>query len=932
MAKQKILIVDNLKARRERLIEKLGKKYEICEEENTEQAIKRLDFRKARPFALVFLDFEMQEVLYYIKKQGWLETLPVICTFEGTDENQARQMRNLGACDCFLGDMKSDVIQQRVQDIIELYSDSVRDLKDAIGMLADTFYCILKINLETDTYRILKDVAFYEKQPVRGITGISKAIRQFAEAGYVYKEDRADFLEFCDFKKVKQRFLDGASRITFNYRSRVKNEFRWVSMEMIKGADYREDYPVIIVYIQDINDDYMKQLEMVMGRKIDAVGVVSLRVSDDICTLANARLDKLKLEAETEKIESYIKRISTYIPQKEKAKDFVERFSRENIMKSFEEGESSISGEYFAFFEAEMRIQVYRVVVEMIRNSYSDKIEAVLYFVDITNEYMNRRLPEMLYQKNFEKIAIVDLKRATISVDSTKNFHSVDYLKQEKDYYRYVEQVVENKIPEEEKDLFRKSMNLELIKKELDRMGQYSFTIHQLDHAGRKRVKNYSYQYLEQNFETVLVSTEDVTEVSGQDPLTGGYNRQGFIQHAEEILEESEDKTQYAILFFNLKNFKAVNELVGVETADSILRDIYEEIKDSSLYPLLLARSEADHFICLVKKECLDFEVLTQCCTKIYAKNGKTIHLFGRCGVFYVEEKPMHVSGMIDRARLAKQYITDEYVQPYNVYDSWMKIAYIDKAEIAGALDEGIENNQFEVYYQPVVDVRTHKIVSAEALIRWKHPEKGMVSPALFIPALEESGRISGLDFYVIKQVHEVLRKRYEKGEKVVPVSVNLSWMDFYDEEIMNWILNKPEDDFVSNQLMRFEITETSYAALGENRDGVLASMRRKGLKILLDDFGSGYSSFGMLQSYSFDILKIDRSFVSKIQTNPKTKSVIHCIIEMAHEMGMHVVAEGAEEQAEVNFLKENGCDYIQGYYYYKPMNQQDFEKVLSKY
>lgn len=931
MAKQRILIVENSKAKRECLIEKLGNEYEICEEEDTERAIKRLDFRKARPFALVILNSKEQELLCYIKEQGWLETLPVICIVEAVDEVQIRKLRSLGAIDCFLEDMKSDVLQQRVQDIISLYSDGVRDLKDAIAMLADTFYCILKINLETDTYRVLKDVMFHEKQPLRGISGISEIIYHFAKAGYVYEEDREDFLEFCDFDNIRQKFQDGASRITFNYRSRVGTEYRWVSMQILKSVDYREDYPIVMMFIEDINDDYMKQLEMVMGRKIDAVGVISLRVSDGICTLANSRLDRLKLKADTEQIDSYIERISEFIPQEENAKEFVKKFSKENILESFARGETSISGEYFAFFEVDLRVQVYRIVVEMIRNSYSDKIEAVLYFVDITNEYMNRRLPEMLYQKNFDEIAIVDLRRATVAVDSTKDFHSVNYLNEEKDYYNYVEELIANVIPEEEKDIFRKSTNLGLIKQELEQMGQYSFTIHQIEKNGKKRVKNYSYLYLERYFESVLVSVEDVTDVSGQDPLTGGYNRQGFIEHAEEILEESEDKTEYAILFFNLKNFKAVNELIGVETADSILRDMYEEIKDSSLHPLLIARAEADHFICLVKKAQLDFDVLTQLCSKTYVKNGKRIRLFGRCGVFYVEEKPMYVSGMIDRAKLAKQYITDEYVQPYKVYDSWMRMAYIDKAEVAGALDEGIENNQFEVYYQPVVDVRTHKVVSAEALIRWKHPEKGMVSPALFIPALEESGRISGLDFYVIKQVYKALKKRYDAGQEVVPVSVNLSWMDFYDEEIMNWILNNAEEDDVSNQLMRFEITETSYAALGENRDGVLASMRRKGLKILLDDFGTGYSSFGMLQSYSFDILKIDRSFVSKIQTNPKTKSVIHCIINMAHEMGMKVVAEGAEEQAEVEFLKENSCDYIQGYYYYRPMNLQEFETVLSK-
>ena len=259
-----------------------------------------------------------------------------------------------------------------------------------------------------------------------------------------------------------------------------------------------------------------------------------------------------------------------------------------------------------------------------------------------------------------------------------------------------------------------------------------------------------------------------------------------------------------------------------------------------------------------------------------------------------------------------------------------MSNAYLDSAELAGELYEGIQKKQFEVYYQPVADAKTGMIASAEALIRWNHPEKGMISPGIFIPALEESGQISELSFYVVKQVKELIRARLLCGKKTVPVSINLSWMDFYDETMINGIIEQLQTGEIPRGMIRFEVTETSYAALEENRLGVLNAIRKEGAKILLDDFGSGYSSFGMLRDYNFDILKIDMSFVRKIETNTKTRSILRFLIDMAHEMGVSLVAEGAETQAQVAFLQENGCDYIQGYYYSKPVPETKFCSLLD--
>ena len=235
--------------------------------------------------------------------------------------------------------------------------------------------------------------------------------------------------------------------------------------------------------------------------------------------------------------------------------------------------------------------------------------------------------------------------------------------------------------------------------------------------------------------------------------------------------------------------------------------------------------------------------MLTALCEQQRAVQGrKTLHLHLRCGIFFAEDRTMPVDGMLNRAKLAKKYIKDEYIQPYRVYDESMSNAYLDSAELAGELYEGIQKKQFEIYYQPVVDAKTGMIASAEALIRWNHPEKGMISPGIFIPALEESGQISELSFYVVEQVKELI-PRTPFARKKDGSGLNQPLLDgFFDETMINGIIEQLQTGEIPRGMIRFEVTETSYAALEENRLGVLNAIRKEGAKILLDDFGSGYS------------------------------------------------------------------------------------------
>lgn len=934
--KLKILIVDDSELNRELLAGMLEDEYEIYQVENGKKAIDILEENREQ-FKLVLLDINMPvmdgyEVLSIMKRRKWLDKLPVIVISAEISGESVKKAYELGASDYFVRPFNVAIVLRRVRNTITLYDNISSNLKDAVTMLSTIFYRILKIDLEADSYEIIEQG---NNDPLRELyqkESISACLKDVAEKGYIHEEDYKEYTEFCSLEHLKKIFLDGSQYASLQYRRVLEGQYRWVSMEIVRSTEYREDNQQVVMYIRDINDDYLKLLQIAMCHTLDSVGIVSANISQGICLSFAGRRDELECQSE-ESIDTYIQRVSEMIPMPESREHFCQVFSQQNMLKRFTEGTAALSMEAAFFYSEEQQPCVLRINVDMACNSFSREIEGVLHFTDVTVAYLIENVPQKIYQKDYENIIIIDAKREKMIKTDVLSSVISDYLKKEEAYEGYRSYSSHRAVVESERERFKKCVELSTIKEGLRKDKQYFFTIHETDKTGEVRLKRYSYIYIDERVDIIVGAREDITEFSEKDVLTGGYNRRGFIRITERLLNEVPDRTKYAVLFFNVKNFKAVNELFGVESGDVVLQNIFRTLTHSKLSPVITARVESDYFVCLVENKNLDFEELTSVCDNKFVKDGKCMNLIIRCGIFYVEEKPMKISGMIDRAKLAKRYITDEYVQPYMVYDHSMQVAYIDKAKLAGELQEGIAKEQFKVYYQPVIDTKTGKIASAEALIRWIHPDKGFISPALFIPALEENGHISELDFYVLKKVWQFINDRCENNKFVVPISVNLSWMDFYDEIMMEKIL-KEMDRFRENgreHMARFEITETSYAAIRENRSGILESLRIKNAKILLDDFGSGFSSFGMLQDYDFDILKIDMSFIRKIGENPKTKSIVHSIIGMAHEIGIKTVAEGVETEEQVSFLRQSGCDYIQGYYYSKPLPEEEFVEFLEK-
>lgn len=412
------------------------------------------------------------------------------------------------------------------------------------------------------------------------------------------------------------------------------------------------------------------------------------------------------------------------------------------------------------------------------------------------------------------------------------------------------------------------------------------------------------------------------------DVLTGTFNRTGFLRYTENKIKKKFDSEKYAILFFNIKGFKAINELFGSTGGDMVLKQCAESLKKSSLNPIFIARVESDHFVCLIEKKYLDFKELSLLCRDTYTNNKTEFSFYKRCGIYYIRDNKIPVYIMCDRAKLAKEYIKDDYTEPFAVYNHSMRDWSLMKKELTSDLELALQNKQIQLFYQPIYNAMTEKCEMAETLVRWNHPVRGMLSPDKFIPAFEENGYVSVLDEYVINQTSEFVCRRKNSNQNIVPISVNLSRMDFYDTGLIESILSENKNKF--SDLCDLEITESAYYSITEVNKELLPRIKKFGFKIFLDDFGSGYSSFSSMCNYDFDYIKLDMQFIKKIETSDKTRIIIQSIIDLVHHIGAKVIAEGVETKAQLDFLKECNCDYIQGFYFSKPIPEKEFSAMLD--
>ncbi len=416
-----------------------------------------------------------------------------------------------------------------------------------------------------------------------------------------------------------------------------------------------------------------------------------------------------------------------------------------------------------------------------------------------------------------------------------------------------------------------------------------------------------------------------------KDSLTGLLNRGEFYKQAQRFIQFEEEECVIAI--WNIDRFKIVNELYGSTNGDAVLIALAKELFSVVGRLGIACRMEADKFLfCTTKRF---FEENLPKMEEILAGKGDwnpldyvvQLHM----GVYLVEDTNMPVGSMCDRADMALQMIKQSYITRYNFYSEDLKLAILGEQELVSDMEIALKEKQFLVLLQPIVDTFSARTISAEALIRWKHPVKGMISPGFFIPLFEKNGFISKLDLFVCEEVCRFQKHRIEEGKDTVPISVNISRVNFYKPEFFKEILKITGKYGIDNSLIKIEITEGAYEEKPKEMIEAIKEFKKNSFKVLMDDFGSGYSSLNTLKDFNVDILKIDMKFVNDIETSERASNILFSIFQMAQALNMGTIAEGVETQAQFELLAGMGCDSIQGYLFSKPITQQEFEERLER-
>lgn len=668
---------------------------------------------------------------------------------------------------------------------------------------------------------------------------------------------------------------------------------------------------------------YQARIDFLMSGSQEQAGALYIDVTED--RLIIAVWDGTEAQKPEEQMQTWLeKTVYPEIPDEESRREFQACFNRENLIQTFQAGQPQLETKHR--YKRDGLICCYRVNVNMFQNPDNGHIEACAAWEDYTTKYIDGQIQQILYQADYKALGLIQMEERRIYFRSNqfKGIHIPD--KKVFSYCECVEQELAGRICEKDRAQFLKCTRIDYLSRNMAIAGQFSFMVHDLAYE----VERYSYYWFDEDKRILLFVIDDMTKEAETDSLTGALNRTGFHRRAEEILANNPDRS-FAIMYFNIQRFKAVNDLFGYEKGDQLICNIVHKLQTSFLKPLVTARMEADHFTVLVEEANIDYRKLTELLHDVMEVNNIRFDVIGRCGIYRIpRDCSLHVSEMCDRAKLAKTYISNQYVQPYIIFDDSMKMEYEEKSIALIQLEDAMAKGEFKVFYQPIYDSWTRKIVSAETLVRWISKENGMILPGRFIPVLEESGYITKVDSFMNRRVHDFLERRYKDGRTVVPLTVNLSRMDLMDTTIMDEIRRDIRRSSLPKEVFRYEITESACADITESGNEFLSELRGMGVKLLVDDFGSGLSSFSMMSDFEFDVMKLDMGFVHKLGTSKKNNSILISMIELAHRMDMKVVAEGVETEEQLDFLRRYGCDFIQGYYFSKPLPEEEFVKLLD--
>ncbi len=428
----------------------------------------------------------------------------------------------------------------------------------------------------------------------------------------------------------------------------------------------------------------------------------------------------------------------------------------------------------------------------------------------------------------------------------------------------------------------------------------------------------------------IMLAEETNLIISTQkDDLTDLFTKKYFYEYIHEfdVLNPEEEMDAIAI---NIKRFHIVNEMYGHELGDQLLISVAKELRNlTKTIDGIVARVGGDiFFLYLSSRE--NYQFLTDEVLLSAVKNvNKDLEVEFSIGVNKNANKENSVEKRFDHAMRAANEDKHSFENTIAYYDEQMHNKEIYHDKLLRHFEKAIKDKEFKMYLQPKFAIQGEKPVlsSAEALVRWVHPEYGMISPGIFIPLFEENGLIRKLDYFIWNEVGKAIHK----WKNVLPISINVSRVDLLDDDLLKHLMEMINKNHISIKDVYLEITESAYSDEPELINRRVMELKEKGFLIEMDDFGSGYSSLGMVTSLPIDVLKIDMSFVKQMLVSPKDKKMVEIIIEIANFLKLKTIAEGVENEEQLQALKQMGCNIVQGFYMSRPIPVDEFEEKYIK-
>ena len=831
-----------------------------------------------------------------------------------------------------------------------------KKLSVALEQLGEICYKIVRGNITENSFEILYTKEEKEpgtQKPVNDIEGLSGLWDLWLSSEEVYQEDLEDFRQYVNLSFVSafMRKYHGSEKYDMDFRCLQNGRYKPVHLMIVAAEDYTDENQAIYIFLMNVGgklrEDYVRFDDLLRGLSenysaiyyidFDKNTVHPFRMNDAI---ENIFGDFFRTMPSYEiAVNEYIEKVVS-----PKDKEMMYEITRYDFLKKQLESELAYSHEYR--LERNGRERIFRMKVANMEG-IGPLHKAVLGFADIsmekTNAYESIAMggkvliveDDPQYRKCLSEI--VSAKYEVVELASGQE--TLDYLGT---FYEEVALIVT--------DFYMPQMNGDELLRQMRKSKQYDnipvIVAMEMDSSERSKnskiemkclklgatdfiLKPYNAEIVLNRIKRIIDLRDSTTLLNAleKDPLTGLLTKEFFFAKAKEYMNEHPDQ-EYAIWVSDILGLKLINEKYGLKMGDAVLKALAGNRKNFEGF-LLGGRIEGDKFAALILEKCLPK------CMQMLNRHETGIqfpipNIVVKHGFYHIRQNStLPVQGMYDRALLALQKIKDVYGVTAAEYDDALRKDLMMHRQISENAEKALQEHQFQVYYQPKFDLHLGQTSGAEALIRWIHPELGFMNPGVFIPQFEQNGFIRELDLYVWEEVCKMLTAWEEEHKCLIPISVNASRRDFDDEEFAQKVIAIVDRYGLDHSYFHIEITESAYSDNPQKIVQTINFFHENGFVVELDDFGSGFSSMSALSNLEPDVMKLDMSLIQN--DNPDSdRNILEFSMHLAKMMRLQTVAEGVETEAQVKRIISLGGDYIQGYYYSRPLPRGQFEEYLK--